>query len=50
MLSIAGVALVVIVAIAASFSGIFDIPPTKVDTLLIQTDLSSYVQKRHNFN
>ena len=50
MLGIGGVALVIIIAVAASFSGISDVTPTKVetptnsisDTLLIQTDLSSY--------
>ena len=50
ILGIGGVALVIIIAVAASFSGISDVTPTKVetptnsisDTLLIQTDLSSY--------
>ena len=47
MLGIGGVALVVIIAIAASFSGISDITQTNTisDTLSIQTDLSSYDKK-----
>jgi len=53
MLGIGGVALVIIIAVAVSFSGISDVTPTKVvtptnsisDTLSIQTDLSSYDQK-----
>ncbi len=44
MLGIGGVALLIIIAVAASFSGISDVPPTNSisDTLTIKTDLSSY--------
>ncbi len=47
MLGIGGVALVIIIAVAASFSGISDVTPTNSipDTLSIQTDLSSYDKK-----
>ena len=52
MLGIGGIALVIIIAAAASFSGISDVNPTKVqiptnisDGLSIQTDLSSYDKK-----
>ncbi len=47
MLGIGGVALVLIIAVAASFSGISDVTPTKSisDTLSIQTDLSFYNKK-----
>ncbi len=47
MLGIGGVALVLIIAVAASFSGISDVTPTNSipDTLSIQTDLSSYNKK-----
>jgi len=49
MLGIGGVALVIIIVVAASFSGISDIIPTPtnsiLDTLSIQTDLSSYNKK-----
>jgi hypothetical protein len=52
MLGIGGIALVIIIAVAASFSGISDVNPTKVqiptnisDGLTIQTDLSSYDKK-----
>jgi len=47
MLGIGGVALVIIIAVAASFSGVSDVTPTNLisDTLLIQTDLSSYDKK-----
>ncbi len=47
MLGIGGVALVIIIAVAASFSGISDVTPTNSipDTLSIQTDLSSYNKK-----
>ena len=49
MLGIGGVALVIIIAVAASFSGISDITQTPTnsipDTLSIQTDLSSYNKK-----
>ncbi len=52
MLGIGGIALVIIIAVAASFSGISDVNPTKVqiptnisDGLSIQTDLSSYDKK-----
>ncbi len=47
MLGIGGVALVIIIAIAASFNGISDVAPTNSipDTLSIQTDLSSYDKK-----
>jgi len=47
MLGIGGVALVIIIAVAVSFSGISDITPTNSipDTLSIQTDLSSYDTK-----
>ncbi len=47
MLGIGGVALVIIIAVAASFSGVSDVTPTNSisDTLSIQTDLSSYDQK-----
>jgi len=47
MLGIGGVALVIIIAIAASFSGVSDVTPTNSnpDTLSIQTDLSSYNKK-----
>ena len=49
MLGIGGVALVIIIAVAASFSGISDITQTPTnsipDTLSIQTDLSSYTKK-----
>jgi len=44
MLGIGGVALVIIIVVAASFSGVSDVTPTNpiLDTLSIQTDLSSY--------
>ncbi len=47
MLGIGGVVLVIIIAVAASFSGIFDVTPTNSipDALSIQTDLSSYDKK-----
>ena len=52
MLGIGGIALVIIIAVAASFSGISDVNPTQVqiptnisDGLSIQTDLSSYDKK-----
>jgi hypothetical protein len=47
MLGIGGVALVIIIAVAASFNGISDVTPTNSipDTLSIQTDLSSYDKK-----
>ncbi len=47
MLGIGGVALVIIIAVAASFNGISDVAPTNSipDTLSIQTDLSSYDKK-----
>ena len=47
MLGIGGVALVIIIAVAASFNGLFDVTPTNSipDTLSIQTDLSSYDKK-----
>ncbi len=47
MLGFGGVALVIIVAIAASFNGVSDVIPTDSisDTLSIQTDLSSYNEK-----
>jgi len=47
MLGIGGVALVIIIAVAASFSGISNVTPTNSisDTLSIQTDLSSYNKK-----
>lgn len=47
MLGIGGVALVIIIAVAASFSGISDVtsPNLISDTLSIQTDLSSYDTK-----
>ncbi len=47
MLGIGGVALVIIIAVAASFSGVSDVtsPNPISDTLSIQTDLSSYDKK-----
>jgi hypothetical protein len=47
MLGIGGVALVIIIAVAASFSGVSDVPsPNPIsDILSIQTDLSSYDKK-----
>jgi len=47
MLGIGGVALVIIIAVAASFSGISDVtsPNPILDALSIQTDLSSYDTK-----
>jgi len=47
MLAIGGVALVIIIAVAASFSGISDVTPTNSipDMLSIQTDLLSYNKK-----
>ncbi len=47
MLGIGGVVLVIIIAVAASFSGISDVTPTNSisDTLTIKTDLSSYNKK-----
>jgi len=47
MLSIGVIALVIIIAVAASFSGISDVTPTNSipDALSIQTDLSSYDKK-----
>ena len=47
MLGIGGVALVIIIAVAVSFSGISDVTPANSipDTLSIQTDLSSYDKK-----
>ncbi len=47
LLGIGGVALVIIIAVAASFSGVSDLTPTNSipDTLSIQTDLSSYDKK-----
>ncbi len=44
ILGIGGVALVIIIAVAASFTGVSDVTPTNPisDTLSIQTDLSSY--------
>ncbi len=47
MLGIGGVALVIIIVVAASFSGVSDVtPPNPIsDTLSIQTDLSSYDKK-----
>ena len=47
ILGIDGVALVIIIAVTASFSGISNVTPTNSipDTLSIQTDLSSYDKK-----
>jgi len=47
MLGIGGAALVIIIAVAVSFSGISDVTPTNSipETLSIQTDLSSYNRK-----
>ncbi|MDH3834451.1 MAG: hypothetical protein OES34_09880, partial [Nitrosopumilus sp.] len=53
MLGIGGLVLVIIIAVAVSFTGVSDVTPTKVetptssipDTLSIQTDLSSYNKK-----
>ncbi|NWJ29482.1 hypothetical protein HX850_00965 [Marine Group I thaumarchaeote] len=47
MLGIGGVALVIIIAVVASFNGLSDVTPTNSipDTLSIQTDLSSYDKK-----
>ncbi len=47
MLGIGGVALVIIIAVAASFNGISNVTPTNSisDTLSIQTDLLSYNKK-----
>ena len=47
MLGIGGVALVIIIVVAASFSGVSDVTPPNpiLDTLSIQTDLSSYDKK-----
>ena len=47
MLGIGGVALVIIIAVAASFNGVSDVTSTNPisDTLSIQTDLSSYDKK-----
>lgn len=47
MLGIGGVALVIIIAVAASFNGVSDVTTTNPisDTLSIQTDLSSYDKK-----
>ncbi len=47
MLGIGGVALVIIIAVAVSFSGISDVTPTNSipEPLSIQTDLSSYNRK-----
>ena len=47
MLGIGGVALVIIIAVAASFNGLSDVTPTNSipDTLSIQTDLSLYDKK-----
>jgi len=47
ILGMGGVALVIIIAVAVSFSGISDVTPTNSipDTLSIQTDLSSYDKK-----
>jgi len=47
MLGIGGVALVIIIAVAVSFSGISNVTPTNSipDELSIQTDLSSYDKK-----
>ena len=47
MLGIGGVALVIIIAVAASFSGISDVTPTNSipDTLSILTDYPDYVKK-----
>ncbi|NWJ20467.1 hypothetical protein HX860_05300 [Marine Group I thaumarchaeote] len=47
MLGIGGVALVIIIAVAASFNGLSDVTPTNSipDTLSIQTDLSYYDKK-----
>lgn len=53
MMGIGGVALVVIIAVAASFSGIIDVTPntvkpiteTTTESLMIQTDFSSYNNK-----
>jgi len=47
MLGIGGVALVIIIAVAASISGVSDVPPTTsiLGGFYIQTDLSSYDHK-----
>ena len=47
LLGIGGVALVIIIAVAASFNGVSDVTSTNPisDTLSIQTDLSSYDKK-----
>ena len=47
MLGVGGVALVIIIAVAASFNGVYDVTTTNPisDTLSIQTDLSSYDKK-----
>jgi len=47
MLGVGGVALVIIIAVAASFSGISDVPPTTsiLGGFYIQTDLLSYDHK-----
>ena len=47
MLGVGGIALVIIIAVAVSFSGISNVTPTNSisDTLSIQTDLSSYDKK-----
>ena len=47
ILGIGGVALVIIIAVAVSFSGVSDVTPTNSisDTLSIQTDLTSYNKK-----
>ena len=47
ILGIGGVALIIIIAVAASFSGISNVTPTNSipETLSIQTDLSSYDKK-----
>jgi hypothetical protein len=46
MLGVGGVALVIIIAVAASFSGVSDVPPTNIlGGFYIQTDLLSYDKK-----
>ncbi len=47
MLGVGGVALVIIIAVAASFSGVSDVPPTTsiLGGFYIQTDLLSYDHK-----
>jgi len=46
MLGVGGVALVIIIAVAASFNGVSDVPPTTIlGGFYIQTDLLSYDHK-----